>query len=170
MGDKRVAALLVAVALLSVGYRLLKSPGGPAAPPSQAVEAPPPAPGVPESVPPPAAPAIASIKAFLPAGGPGPAWSWERNPFLPSGTERAKGNGGADSAVGDGAGEGAPGEERLPELRGTVTSRDAGLAIFGDRLVPAGGKIGEWTLMEVEPYKVSLRRGKETRVLELYRQ
>jgi hypothetical protein len=40
----------------------------------------------------------------------------------------------------------------------------------GNRLVPVGGAVGEWTLFRVEPYRVSLRRGKETRILELYKQ
>jgi len=40
----------------------------------------------------------------------------------------------------------------------------------GNRLVSLGGQVGEWTLSRVEPYRVSLRRGKETRVLELYKQ
>jgi len=56
------------------------------------------------------------------------------------------------------------------ELRGTVVSGATTMAIFGSRIVPVGGKIGEWTLSRVEPYRVFLRRGKETRVLELYKQ
>jgi len=44
------------------------------------------------------------------------------------------------------------------------------MAIFGNRLVPVGGTIGGWTLTKVEPYGVFLRKGKETRVMELYRQ
>ena len=30
--------------------------------------------------------------------------------------------------------------------------------------------MGDWTLFRVEPYRVILRRGNETRVLELYKQ
>ena len=68
-------------------------------------------------------------------------------------------------------------EGELPGLRGTIVSGAVSLAIFrglrpddGNRLVPVGGKVGDWTLSRVEPYRVSLRRGNETRVLELYRQ
>jgi hypothetical protein len=68
-------------------------------------------------------------------------------------------------------------EGLTPELRGTVVSGATAMAIFqsdrpdgGNRLVPVGGKVGDWTLSSVEPYRVSLRRGKETRVLELYKQ
>ena len=82
--------------------------------------------------------------------------------------------------AGNGNGDAAPAtreEGGLPELRGTIVSGTASLAIFrspgtdgGNRLVPVGGMVGEWTLSRVEPYRVSLRRGKETRVLELYKQ
>ena len=68
-------------------------------------------------------------------------------------------------------------EGELPELRGIIVSGNLSMAIFrshrpdgGNRLVPVGGKVGVWTLSRVEPYHVSLRRGKETRVLELYKQ
>jgi hypothetical protein len=44
------------------------------------------------------------------------------------------------------------------------------MAILGNRLIPVGGKVGEWTLTRVEPYRIFLRRGDETRVLELYKQ
>ncbi len=170
MGDRRVAAVLAVVALLAVGYRLVGSRGGPAPPPAQVVETPPPAALPEEPASPPAVPAPVSPGAFLPAGRSGPAWAWDRNPFLLSGAERGPSTGSGEAAGGEKAMEDPPAEERLPELRGTVVSSGAGLAIFGDRLVPAGGKIGEWTLTKVEPYKVSLRRGKETRVLQLYLQ
>ena len=51
-----------------------------------------------------------------------------------------------------------------------MVSGATAMAIFGNRLVPVGGKVGDWTLSRVEPYRVSLRRGKEIRVLELYKQ
>jgi len=165
MGDRRVAAALAVVALLAVGYRLVKSRGGSEPPPLQVVEATPPAPMPEESLPPPPASSPVSTGASLPAGWSGPSWAWDRNPFLPTVAEKGPGKGGGDET-----GEGATAEEQLPELRGTVVSRDAGMAIFGDRIVPVGERIGEWTLTKVEPYKVSLRRGRETRVLELYRQ
>jgi hypothetical protein len=62
-------------------------------------------------------------------------------------------------------------------LQGTVIGGGKAMAIFrshrpdgGNRLVPVGGAVGEWTLFRVEPYRVSLRRGKEIRILELYKQ
>jgi hypothetical protein len=61
-------------------------------------------------------------------------------------------------------------EGSSPELRGTVVSGATAMAIFGNRLVPVGGKVGDWTLSGVEPYRVFLRRGAENRVLELYKQ
>ncbi|MEW6721083.1 MAG: hypothetical protein AB1346_11595 [Thermodesulfobacteriota bacterium] len=169
MGDRRVAAALAAAAVLAVGYRLWQSreiTEGPPAPvveesPAEAILLPAPEPG---KVPQPAA------SQPMPAGWAGPAWNWGRNPFLPPSAERAPGSGGA------GAEEGAA-DPSLPALRGTVVAGESSAAIFrwdragqGDVLVPAGGKIGEWTVVKVEPYRVSLRRGKETRTLELYRQ
>jgi hypothetical protein len=165
MGDRRVAAALAVIALASVGYRLLQTRGGAAPTVPQAVEATPSAPAVPAPVfapTPPGPPAPA-------AGASGPVWTWDRNPFLAAGPEDAEGKKGGEVA-GNAAAEGAPAEERLPELRGTVVSSEARMAIFGDRLVPEGERIGEWTLTKVEPYKVILQRGKETRLLELYRQ
>ena len=57
----------------------------------------------------------------------------------------------------------------LADLRGTVITGNHGIAIFGDRLVPAGGKVGEWTVEKVAPYGVSLRRGGETRTVEMFK-
>lgn len=168
MRDRRVAAALAVVALLSVGYRLLKPGGGPAPPPGQAVEASPSAPDAAEPVFPPPARAYAPPPARLPAEGRMPEWKWDRNPFLPPAGDPA-GKSGAAASGGSGAGDGA-GADALPRLRGTVVGGKAGMAIFGNRLVPVGGTIGEWTLTKVEPYGVFLRKGKETRVLELYRQ
>jgi hypothetical protein len=50
-----------------------------------------------------------------------------------------------------------------------VVSGNTGIAIFGNRLVPIGGSIGEWTLERVDPYGVSLRKGKEVLVVELFK-
>ena len=51
-----------------------------------------------------------------------------------------------------------------------MVSGATAMAILGNRLVPVGGKVGDWTLTRVEPYRIFLRRGNETRVLELYKQ
>ena len=177
MQDKRVAGALAGVAILFVGYRLIGSGIGSApSPPATAVAlspstaAPEPAPTFTASSPLPAA------GLPIPPGWTGPAWSWNRNPFLgPSGESPAadrtagNGSGGATAAVRE--------EGEQQELRGIIVSGTLSLAIFrshrpegGNRLVPVGGKVGDWTLSRVEPYRVSLRRGKETRVLELYKQ
>jgi hypothetical protein len=50
-----------------------------------------------------------------------------------------------------------------------VISGKSGIAIFGSRLVPLGGTVGEWTVERVDPYGVSLRKGKEIRVMELFK-
>ena len=178
MGDKRVAGALAGMAILFVGYRLIGSGIGsaPAVPatavapsPSAAVQEPTPTSAAPS--PPPASSALP-----IPSEWTGPAWSWNRNPFLGpaaesllAGRTARNGNGGADAAARE--------EGELPELRGIIVSGNLSMAIFrshrpdgGNRLVPVGGKVGVWTLSRVEPYHVSLRRGKETRVLELYKQ
>lgn len=174
--DRRVAGALAAVAILVVGYRLIGSgAGSPPRVPATA-GAPPPSAAVKEPAPTSEAPSPLPSALPIPPGWTGPAWSWNRNPFLGPDAEstlagRAAGNGTGDSSA-------ATREEGgLPELRGTIVSGTASLAIFrshgadgGNRLVSVGGKVGEWTLSRVEPYRVSLRRGKETRVLELYRQ
>jgi len=178
VGDKRVAGVLVGVAILFVGYRLIGSgTGSPPQVPATAV-APSPATAVQEPAPTSEAPSAlpASSALPIPPGWTGPAWSWNRNPFLGPAAESTL----AVRAAGNGNGDAAPAtreEGGLPELRGTIVSGTASLAIFrspstdgGNRLVPVGGKVGEWTLSRVEPYRVSLRRGKETRVLELYKQ
>ena len=94
------------------------------------------------------------------------AWSWERNPFLPVGSA-------ASAAVDPGvsAGTSDPGEGRgMPaDLRGTAVAGSIGMAFFGSRLVPVGGKIGGWTVERVEPYRVVVRRGGETRVVEMFK-
>jgi len=178
MGDKRVAAVLAVVAILFVAYRLTGSGIGSApAVPATAVGTSPSA-AVQElastSVALSAPPASSTLP--IPPGWTGPPWSWNRNPFLGPAAEsplagRTGGNGSGDASAFLRA-EGAP-----PELRGTVVSGATAMAIFrsdrpdgGNRLVLVGGKVGDWTLSRVEPYRVSLRRGNETRVLELYRQ
>ena len=178
MGDKRVAAVLAVVAILFVAYRLTgfgigSAPAVPATAvatsPSAAVQEPA-STGAALSAPP------ASSTLPIPPGWTGPSWSWNRNPFLGPGAERPLGGRTGGNGSGDASAflraEGAP-----PELRGTVASGATAMAIFrsdgpggGNRLVPVGGKVGDWTLTRVEPYRVSLRRGNETRVLELYRQ
>ena len=178
MGDKRVAGALAGVAILFVGYRLIGSGIGSApAVPATAV-APSPSDAVQEPAPTSAAPTPLPTSAALPIppGWTGPAWSWNRNPFLGPAAESPL----AGRAARNGNGDAAPAtreEGGLPELRGTVVSGATAMAIFrshrpdgGNRIVPVGGKVGDWTLSRAEPYRVTLRRGKETRVLELYKQ
>ena len=176
MGDKRVAGALAGVAILFVGYRLIGTGIGSApAVPATAV-APSPSAAVLEPAPSSAAPSPLPAGLPIPPGWSGPAWSWNRNPFLGPAAEsplagRAARNGNGDAAL-------VPRPEGpSQELRGTIVSGTVSLAIFrshrpdgGNRIVPVGGKVGDWTLSRVEPYSVSLRRGKETRVLELYKQ
>ena len=178
MGDKRVAGALAVVALLFVGYRLTGTGKGPApaatapaAAPSPSAVARDPAQGTADPAPLPASPAVP-----IPPGWTGPAWSWNRNPFLGP-AEESPSAGRAASRVDGEAAPAARAEGGLPELSGTIVSGSMSLAIFrshrpdgGNRLVPVGGKVGDWTLSGVETYRVSLRRGKEIRVLELYRQ
>ncbi len=170
MQDRRVAAAAAAVAALVVGYRFI--PGGGAKPsvlPPEATAAIPPAPAAPAPLPAPA-PIPLPPAASLPS--PGKAWAWERNPFLPTGRDEGAGSVRREGAHG-GAGELSASvgfASDLPaDLRGTVVSEGSGIAVFGGRLVPLGGRIGEWTLERVEPYGVSLRRGKETRLVELFK-
>jgi len=178
MGDKRVAGALAGVAILFVGYRLIGSGTGSAPPVPATAVAPSPSAAVREPAPTSANPSTLPLSSSvpIPPGWTGPAWSWNRNPFLGPAAEsplagRIAGNGNGDAAT-------ATREEvGVPELRGTIVSGTVSLAIFrshrpdgGNRLVPVGGKVGDWTLSRVEPYRVSLRRGAETRVLELYKQ
>jgi hypothetical protein len=168
MGDKRVAAALAGIAILFVGYRLVgpglgSTPGVPTtalAPPSSAdVQEP-----APTSVAPPPA-----SSGPIPPGWTGPAWTWNRNPFLGPAAESSPAGRTGRNESGDAALVPAA-EGPSPELRGTVVSGAAAMAIFGNRLVPVGGKVGDWTLTRVEPYRIFLRRGNDTRVLELYKQ
>ena len=169
MGDKRVAGALAGVAILFVGYRLI-GPGIGSTPevPATAVT-PTPSAAVQEPAPTSAAPAPLPAAPPIPSGWTGPGWSWNRNPFLGPAAESSLAGRTARSGNGDAAPVPRP-EGPSPELRGTVVSGATAMAIFGNRLVPVGGKVGDWTLSRVEPYRVSLRRGKETRVLELYKQ
>jgi hypothetical protein len=178
LGDKRVAGALAGVAILFVGYRLIGSGIGSAPSVPATAVAPSPTAAVQEPTPISADPSRlpASSGLPIPPGWTGPGWSWNRNPFLGPASEsplpgRTARNGNGDAAPP--AGE----EGGLPDLRGTIVSGTVSLAIFrshrpdgGNRIVPVGGKVGDWTLSRVEPYRVSLRRGKETRVLELYKQ
>lgn len=176
MGDKRVAGALAGVAILFVGYRLIGTGIGsaPAVPATSVASSP--SAAVQEPAPSSAAPSPPPAGLPIPPEWTGPAWSWDRNPFLGSAAERPL----AGRTAGNGNGDAAPTTREggeLPDLRGTIVSGTVSLAIFrshrpdgGNRLVPVGGTVGDWTLSRVEPYRVSLRRGKETRVLELYKQ
>ncbi len=178
IGDKRVAAALAGVAILFVGYRLIGAGKGPApAVPATAVATSPPA-AVREPAPLSSAPTPppASSALPIPAGWTGPAWSWNRNPFLGPTAESPSAGRAAGRESGDAASD-PRAEGSSPGLRGTIVSGTVSMAIFrshgpdgGNRLVPVGGKVGDWTLSRVEPYRVSLRRGNETIVLELYKQ
>lgn len=176
MGDRRVAGVLAGAAILFVGYRLIGSGIGSApAVPATVVDPPPPA-ILQEPAPTFAVPSPLSSSVPIPPGWTGPAWSWNRNPFLGPAAESSLAGRAARSGNGDASLVPRP-EGPSMELRGTIVSGSASMAIFrsdradgGNRLVPVGGKLGDWTLIRVEPYRVSLRRGKETRVLELYRQ
>jgi hypothetical protein len=169
MKDKRVAGALAVIAFVLVAYRLLPIRGtetrsgrpdyGPAGrhregAPAERAEPPPAAQNPAKS---PHAPAHTE---------PEVAWSWERNPFLPA--EK-----GVPAGIGSGisAGPSEPVEGRgVPaDLRGTVVAGRVGMAIFGSRLVPVGGTIGGWTVERVEPYRVAMRRGAETRVVEMFK-
>jgi hypothetical protein len=162
MQDRRVAAALAALAVFLVIYRFY--PGSAGKPP---VVSPPPAAGTgrPQGIP---APAQPPAEAGTPAPSARPAgeiaWSWGRNPFLPQWRER--GAGGIAAVAGA---ESQAGAEDPSGLRGTVISGNSGIAIFGSRIVPLGETIGEWTVERVDPYGVSLRKGKEVRVVELFK-
>jgi hypothetical protein len=176
MGDKRVAGVLAGVAILFVGYRLIGSGIGSAPAVPAAAVAPSPSATVQEPAPNSAAPSPLPADLPIPPGWTGPAWSWNRNPFLGPAAESPLAGRTARNGNGDAASAPRP-EGELLDLRGTIVSGTVSLAIFrshrpdgGNRLVPVGGKVGEWTLSRVEPYSVLLRRGKETRVLELYKQ
>ncbi len=97
-------------------------------------------------------------------------WSWHRNPFLPA--ERSDlPPGQLLPGLHGPSSRGAKGAGRLAlqvAFRGTVVSGGQGVAIFGDRIVSEGGTVGEWTVDRVEPYRVLVRRGTESRTLEMF--
>jgi hypothetical protein len=168
MRDKRVAGALAVVALLLVGYRVLPLRGKEVGVMRPVFEA---AGEHREGMPvagssPPAAAQQNSDSPRSVRPEPEVAWSWERNPFLPVGSA-------VSAAAGSGlsAGPSDPGEgrETPADLRGTVVAGRVGMAIFGSRLVPVGGKIGDWTVERVEPYRVAMRKGSETRVVEMFK-
>jgi len=161
MRDKRVAGALAALAVLFVAYRVYTA-----------------AARKPARIPPPAGEGTAQISSTVEPGAAVPggkveptplnaisageiAWSWGRNPFLPQWREKGAGE---TAAV-----ESQTAAEVPSGLRGTVISGNSGIAIFGSRLVPRGETIGEWTVERVDPYSVSLRKGKEVRVVELFK-
>jgi len=159
MRDKRVAGALAGLAILFVAYRIYTAAArNPAEAPSPAVQV---SAGMETGV-----PAPGEMLETPAPGGRAPkeiAWSWGRNPFLPLWRE---GGSGDPAAVPAGESRGA---EDPHGLRGTVISGNSGIAIFGNRLVPLGGTIGEWTLERVDPYGVSLRKGQEVLVVELFK-
>lgn len=57
--------------------------------------------------------------------------------------------------------------EAPTELRGIVMSDGRGVAIIGDKVVRQGQAVDGWLVESVERYRVVLRNGNETRVLEL---
>ncbi|OIP34062.1 MAG: hypothetical protein AUK27_08530 [Deltaproteobacteria bacterium CG2_30_66_27] len=170
MGDKRVAGALAVVAILFVGYRLIGSgkESAPPVPATAAASSPASAAREPTAASA-ASPPPASSVVPIPPGWTGSAWSWNRNPFLVPAAEHPSAGHAAKNGNGEAALVPRP-EGPSTGLRGTVVSGATAMAIFGNRLVPVGGKVGDWTLSRVEPYRVSLRRGKEIRVLELYKQ
>ncbi len=98
-------------------------------------------------------------------------WSWDRNPFLPAEKKDLPPGQLLPGLHGSSSGE-AQGAWRLdPQVafRGTVISGGQGVAIFGDRIVSEGSTVGEWTVDRVEPYRVVVRRGTESRTLEMFR-
>jgi hypothetical protein len=169
MRDKRVAGALAVVALLLVGSRLLPLRGKetrtdrPANKSAGEHRE-----GMPAEVsaPPPAAQHTPDSPRSVDRTEPEVAWSWERNPFLPAGSAVPEG-GGSGIAAGPtdpGGGKGMP-----DDLRGTVVAGRVGMAIFGSRLVQVGERIGGWTVERVEPYRIAVRRGGETRVVEMFK-
>lgn len=161
MRDPRVAGLLGGVAILLVGYRLYSTVAGKPAPKEMpAVSAAKESAPEPEKIVP-GAPGPDAAARTLPRRRNTIRWSWDRNPFLPSDAFRA--------STGPGGAAASREPKGLEDLRGTVITRNSGIAIFGDRLVPAGGTIDGWTVVKVDPYTVSLRRGGETRRVEMFK-
>lgn len=184
--DPRVAAATVVAAALLVGYRVHQGASGPAlASPAAASVA---APEVEEHAGH-AGPAAGGgrgrgtppVSTFTPivmgAASPGrgaprtsrePAWSWDRNPFLPAARMDLPPPGVHGPSSGEAEARGAARLDLQAALRGTVVSGGRGVAIFGDRIVSEGETLGEWTVAQVEPYRVVVRRGAERRTLEMH--
>ena len=108
-------------------------------------------------------------------GAPGPRreapWAWDRNPFLPAEKTDLLPRQLLPGLHGWSSGE-AKGARRLDlqvAFHGTVVSGGQGVAIFGDRIVSEGGVVGGWTVDKVEPYRVVVRHGTESRTLEMFR-
>ncbi|GAB4372734.1 MAG: hypothetical protein Kow00128_21720 [Deltaproteobacteria bacterium] len=163
IGDPRVAGALCVLAVLLVGYRFYASGTRNPEPPI-----PPAPPAAQETMrePDSASAVAAGTAGSSPGKSPSPVrWSWSRNPFLPAETSRP-GDGTGGGAAAEGAPKAAGG---VADLRGTVIAGRSGIAIFGDRLVPAGGTIDGWTVVRIDPYVVSLRRGGETRRVEMFK-
>jgi hypothetical protein len=164
--DKRVAAALAGLAVLLVAFRVYTARSGKPA-------------EVPDASGPSAAGPSAVPKAQEAKSGPLPdrsaaaaetGWSWGRNPFLHRWKEIPAGSTVLPGSPENGGLAVLRGEADLPSgLRGTVLSGKSGIAVFGNRLVPAGDRIGGWTVERVTPYSVTLRSGKETRVVELFK-
>jgi hypothetical protein len=173
MQDRRVAAALAAVAVLFVVYRFYPKGAGetPTAPPPGAERTPPPQ-DILYGSGPAAAPAVAGGGAAAAAGAARPlTWSWDRNPFLHQWREGGVGAIPENRTGGAAKNGDVPGDVAEPTmgLRGTVITGNSGIAIFDRRLVPVGGRVGDWTVERVDPYSVALRNGKEVRVVELYK-
>ena len=177
MRNPKVAAGVAAVAVLFIVYRIAGIGKGKGSSPTPALTSRT-VPSAPSTTAPAAPVSSGTVTEGSAARSPATAlptdvpWSWDRNPFVPKGAHGA-GIGG-DTVPGIGkegeglaavnAGGGLPGE-----FRGTIVSGISGMAIFGTRLAAQGERIGDWTLERVEHARVVLRRGKETRVLEIFK-
>lgn len=156
--DPRVAAAVWVVAAALVGYRLWSWRAGGNSPP-RAVS---PLGAAAEQAP----PAGEGAEAAQPLGAAAPAvrWNWDRNPFL-SGRPADAGEEIAQNA--SVARLGARGRDFPHRLRGTVISGPLSVAVFGNKLVPAGEQIEGWTVTQIESYRVTLRKGGEERIVDL---
>jgi len=169
MRDRRVAGALAVVALLLVGYRLLPLRGKEAPVERSATESVREGPeGIPSggSEPAPVMQESRNSIGRIDRPEPGVAWSWQRNPFLPAGGTPSAA---VDPGVSAGPSDTGEGRGMLADLRGTVVAGSTGMAIFGSRLVPVGGKVADWTVEQVDPYRVVMHKGSETRVVEMYK-